>query len=194
MQVQLQEKFLVVRDGTGLMISSGAEKSCLSLREITATESVPKTFRLRYEVWKVETTLLPSIQKQGLITDEHDAHARHWAVFDGHKMLAAARMCIHEVQEESPDAPAFSKSRLPTPVATINRLVVVQSARKLGLAKQLDECRISAAKSDNAKCIVGTAAPVRIVGLKRLGFQLTGELFIQPYCPLLTMHGMVLML
>jgi GNAT superfamily N-acetyltransferase len=103
-------------------------------------------------------------------------------------------MCIHDEQEESPDAPAFSKIRLPAPVATINRLVVVPSARKFGLAKQLDERRIFAAKNGGAKCVVGTAAPARIAALERLGFRLTGDLWIQPYCESLAMHGMVLML
>jgi predicted GNAT family N-acyltransferase len=165
-----------------------------SVIEISNTDWVPLTFQLRYAVWKVETALLPHIVKQGLITDEHDAHARHWAAFVGDKIVAAARMCIHEVQEESPDAPAFSRIQLPTPVATINRLIVVQSARKSGLAKQLDERRIFAAMSDGAKCIVGTAAPGRIAALGRLGFRITGEKWTQPYCESLRMQGMVLTL
>ena len=105
------------------------EKSGLTLREITRTAWVPQTFRLRYEVWNLEAALLPHIHQQGLIADEHDAHARHWASFDGDEMVCAARMCIHNVQEESPDAPAFVKLRLPTPIATINRLVVVPVIR-----------------------------------------------------------------
>ena len=176
------------------MISCGVEKGFFSLREITNTEWVPRTFRLRYEVWNVETTLLPHIQKQGLITDEHEAHARHWAVFDGDEMVAAARMCIHDVQEGSPDASTFSPIPLLTPVATINRLVVVPSARNLGLAKQLDECRIYAARSNRAKCIVATAAPTRIAALQRLGFRLTEE-WIQPsFCESPMMQGMILTL
>jgi Acetyltransferase (GNAT) domain len=90
----------------------------IQVREITGTDLVPTTFRLRYEVWSAETKLLPSIQNKRLITDEHDAHAGHWAAFEGNEIVAAARMCIHDEQEESPDAPAFSKIRLPAPVST----------------------------------------------------------------------------
>jgi GNAT superfamily N-acetyltransferase len=100
---------------------------------------------------------------------------------------------IHDAQEESPDAPAFSQIRLPTPVATINRLVVVPSVRKFGLAKQLDERRISAAKCAGARCVLGTAAPARIAALERLGFHLTGEQW-KTYCESLAMHAMVLVL
>jgi predicted GNAT family N-acyltransferase len=166
--------------------------STIYLKEITKTHWVPRTFALRFEVWNAETTLRPEVREHLIIADEHDEHARHWAAFAGDEMVAAARMCVHDVQEESPDAPAFSRIRLPAPIATINRLVVVPLARKCGLAKQFDECRINAAKCDGAKCVVGTAAPARIDALKRLGFCVTGEEWIQPYCELLTMQGMAL--
>jgi predicted GNAT family N-acyltransferase len=129
-----------------------------------------------------------------MIADRHDEHARHWAAFIGDEIVAAARMCVHDEQEQSPDASAFSKIRLPAPIATINRLVVVPSARKSGLAEQFDKSRIIAAKSEGAKCIVGTAAPARIEALERLGFRLTGEQWIQSYCESPAMHAMVLML
>jgi predicted GNAT family N-acyltransferase len=166
----------------------------IQIREITGTEFVALTFRLRFEVWREETDLTNEVLSKGLITDGHDDHARHWAAFNELKMVAAARMCIHDGQEESPDAPAFSKIRLPAPVATINRLVVAPLARKFGLARQLDERRIFAARSDGAKCIVGTAAPARIAPLTRLGFRVTGEQWIQYYCKSIVMEGMVLML
>lgn len=153
-----------------------------------------KTFRLRFEIWNRETILRSHVREQGLIVDEHDEHARHWAAFIGDAMVAAARMCIHDKQEEAPDAPAFLKIELPTPIATINRLVVVPSVRRCGLAKQVDVTRISAAKNGRAKCIVGTAAPIRIDVLERLGFHLTGEEWVQHYCVSPGMHAMILML
>lgn len=147
----------------------------LQLCEITGSIIVPRTFRLRYEVWNQEETELRSdIHAQGLITDGHDAHARHWAVFDGERIVAAARMCIHPHQDETPDFPAFSQVRLVTPVVTINRLVVHHLARKLGLASKLDKCRVDAARKDGAKCVVGTAVENRIASLEKLGFRLVG--------------------
>jgi GNAT superfamily N-acetyltransferase len=166
----------------------------VQIREITGTDKVPLTFRLRYAVWNDEAELTADVRAQKLITDDHDRHARHRAAFDGEEIVAAARMCVHKVQEDSPDARAFSKIRLAMPVATINRLVVAPRARRLGIAKQLDECRISAAKHEGAKCVVGTAAPARIDALETLGFRLTGEQWVQSYCVSPAMHAMVLML
>ncbi len=181
------------REPTGYSDVTSFARDEFRVEEITGTDLVALTYELRYRVWSGETPLLPHIQKQGLIVDEHEIHARHWAAFEGDQIVAAARMCIHEVQEESPDAPAFSKIRLPTPVATLNRLVVLRSVRKLGLANQLDHCRILAAKSDGAKCVVGTFAPARIAAVEKLGFHLTGEQWTQSYCESPAMHGMVLL-
>src|SRR5258708_11425513 len=115
------------------------------LREITNTDWVAKTLRLRFEVWRQETKLRPHVLQQGLISDLHDEHARHWAVFCGDEMVASARMCIHHSQADTPDAPAFSHICLPPPVATLNRLVVHSSARKIGLGSNLFQRRAEAA-------------------------------------------------
>ncbi len=139
---------------------------CLCVREVTGTEVVRQTFRLRYEVWKGETTLRPEVIAKGIITDEHDAHARHWAVFNGKQLVGAARMCIHHNQENTPDARAFDQVRLPVPIATINRLVVDRSARGHTLGYSLCKCRIEAARKSGARCVVGTAVEARIGSLE----------------------------
>lgn len=162
--------------------------------EITGTDSVASTFRLRYQVWAGETQLKANINSQGLISDEHDAHAQHWAVFVEGRLVAAARMCVHEQLCDTPDALAFSQVILPSPIATINRLVVHPSARGLGLASKLDEYRINAARKAGARCVVGTAAKARIPQLHRLGFELTGSQWVQPYATSLLFYAMVLVL
>ena len=55
----------------------------IQVREITGTDLVPLTFRLRYEVYSEETTLNSQSRLQGMMTDSHDKHARHWAAFEG---------------------------------------------------------------------------------------------------------------
>jgi GNAT superfamily N-acetyltransferase len=171
---------------------ASTESSSPLLREITNTDWVAKTFNLRFEVWNAETTLRSQVRAKGLITDDHDPHARHWGVFCGDEVVAAARMCIHLDQKESPDAAAFTQICLPAPVATINRLVVRPSARKLGLASKLCQCRIEAAKQDGAKCVVGTPVGTRIVSLEKIGFRLTGTEWIPNYAESLITHAMVL--
>jgi predicted GNAT family N-acyltransferase len=168
--------------------------STFDLREITGTQSVEDTFRLRYEVWNEQEELFPDVRKAGIIRDDHDAHAQHWAIFVGNEMVASARMCIHKLQTDTPDEMAFRKIDLPSPVATINRLVVHKSARGLGLSRQLDTCRINAAREHAAKCIVGTAVKARIEGLQRVGFELTPFTYKQSYSPTGIFYGMILIL
>ena len=138
-----------------------------------------ETFGLRFEVWSAETELKPAIMAQKVITDSHDNHARHWAAFDGSSMIAAARMCLHDRQKDTPDAYAFREVRLPSPVATINRLVVHNSARRRGLGTTLCMCRIQAAKQDGGMCVVGSAVEPRISSFETLGFRLIGKTAFQ---------------
>ena len=166
----------------------------VQVREITGTKYVPLTFPLRYEVWRHEAELTASVRAQELITDEHDEHARHWAAFDDGKMVAAARMCIHEMQEESPDAPMFNDTQLLFPVATINRLVVDKRWRRLGLARQLDLRRIQAAREGGAACVVSSAFDWRIKSLQTLQFRLTDFRWGPPFAHGLTSSGMILIL
>lgn len=166
----------------------------VQMREITGTKYVPLTFRLRYEVWRHEAELTATVRAQELITDEHDEHARHWAAFDDGNMVAAARMCIHELQEETPDAEAFKTMKLRVPIATINRLVVKRQWRESGIARQFDTQRIEAAREGRAACVVGTAFDWRVASLQRYGFTPTEYRWTMPYLESLTARAMVLIL
>jgi GNAT superfamily N-acetyltransferase len=172
--------------------SASIESRSPVLQEITNSDWVAKTFGLRFEVWNQETKLRPHILQQRLISDPHDEHARHWAVFCGNELVAAARMCVHHDQADTPDAPAFCQFRLPQPVATLNRLVVHLSARNIGLGSRLCQCRVEAAKVDGARCVVGTFTDARVASLERLGLRLTGQRWIPNHAESLVANAMVL--
>ena len=164
----------------------------IEVREITGTQHVCETFRLRFEVWNAETPLRAHVREIGLITDEHDVHSRHWAAFLDCQLVAAARMCIHGTQDETPDGPAFDGMSLPPPVATLNRLIVHPSARSRGLATSLDKCRIAAARAGGAMCVVGTFPPSRVAGLERNGFRLLGQPWVPHYAETFVFQAMAL--
>jgi GNAT superfamily N-acetyltransferase len=149
----------------------------LSVREITGTHLVPLTYALRYLVWSRQVELPELFQQNGQIYDDHEDHARHWAVSAGDETLvASARLCIHENEQEIPEADLYTELKLPCPVASINRLVVEQSARNHGLARLLDSHRIGAARDAGAACIV--VAPTddqRVRALLKAGFSLTSS-------------------
>jgi hypothetical protein len=162
------------------------------IREITGTEFFPLAFPLRYEVWKDEAELTATVRTQKVITDEHDEHARHWAAFDACETVASARMCIHRVQDETPDAATFKEIVLPAPIATINRLVVKKEWRHAGLARQFDVRRVEAAREASAACAVGTAFDWRVASLQACGFELTEYRWTMPYMEFLLGRGMIL--
>ena len=155
-------------------ISLGEE---FRVEEVTGTEWVRLTYELRYRVWSREVQLPESFQRKGLICDEHEDHARHWAVFsDTGILVASARLCVHESERDIPEADCYTQLQLPHPVASINRLVVEQSTRNRNLAQALDLQRIEAAKSVGAACIV--VAPTddrRVRALGKAGFTLTSS-------------------
>ena len=142
------------------------------MREITGTDLVPLTFRLRYEVYTAETSVSLRSRLEGTMTDAHDEHARHWAALAGNLLVASGRMCIHNAQDEIPDEFVFREVELPTPIATINRLVVKSEWRKRRLSKQIDLCRIQAARENRAACVVVSAFDWRIGALHEHGFKL----------------------
>jgi predicted GNAT family N-acyltransferase len=136
---------------------------------------VPLSYALRYRVWSSEVQLAENFQKEGLIRDEHDSHARHWGVLsDKGNLVASARMCVHHDLQSISEADFYSQLEVPSPVASINRLVVDQCVRGRKLGSSLDSHRIEAARMMGAACIV--VAPTddyRVRALGIAGFSLT---------------------
>jgi len=176
------------------MLAAEQSGAAFELREITGTSFVEDTFHLRYEVWDRETELVEAVRQLKVISDFHDVHARHWAVFRGQQMVASARLCTHRLQSQVPFAEEIESLVLPGPIATMCRLVVHESARKLGLARHLDECRIRTAQDGTAKCVLVSAAPSRIAGLQSLGFRFTGLTHNAWYSTAISFHAAVLSL
>jgi predicted GNAT family N-acyltransferase len=165
------------QDCSQIMLSPVPLGEEFRVEEITGTEWVPLTYELRYRVWSREVQLPESFRRKGLIRDEHEDHARHWAVLsDAGILVASARLCVHESERDIPEADCYTQLQVPHPVASINRLVVEQSARKRNLAQALDLQRIEAAKGAGAACIV--VAPTddrRVRALGKVGFSLTSS-------------------
>lgn len=138
---------------------------------VEGTPILAEVQRLRFCVWKAEGVKLHD-ETSGTIADPHDDHALHWAVFDGDCLVGAARLCIHDRRADVPDAHLLSGLRLPEPVASMNRLVVLRSHRGLGIGMSLDRQRVEKATQMGARSIAVTAVDYdrRCSQLIRLGF------------------------
>jgi hypothetical protein len=93
--------------------------------------------------------------------------------------VAAARLTVHSVLSEVPDAeiykPVFPEG-LPGPIGVFTRLVVARSHSGLGLSGALDLCRIAAARSEGCRYAIGEtfAGLPRLDQMRALGFEIAG--------------------
>ncbi len=131
---------------------------------------------LRVRAWATE---IPEVVAMKCWLDEFDGGARHWAAFDGGKIIAGARMSIHSDIAEVPEAAVYTgffHDPLPAPIASINRLVVDPSYRGKGLGTKLDLIRVDAAVSANCGCVIGEtpSGERRVKQLESIGFSRAG--------------------
>jgi len=150
----------------------------MELREFGAVDDrlLAEIGRLRVRAWSTETA---AAEAMGSWLDEFDGAAAHWVVFDGGKLVAAARLSIHLDLAKVPDAESYEGVfREPPvgPIASLNRLVVDPSARGLGLSKRLDLVRLQAAEAYGCRsAILSTASgPHRVRQLIGWGFEAVG--------------------
>lgn len=150
----------------------------VDLREITDIDPVllEQIGRLRVVAW---ATVIEKATDLGSWVDAFDPKARHWVVYQGAELVAAARMTIHPSLDEVPDAESYSgmfQEPLPPPIASLNRLVVHPSARRMGLSKALDVARLEAAERLGChSAILSTASgPNRVRQVQGWGFEWIG--------------------
>jgi GNAT superfamily N-acetyltransferase len=144
----------------------------IEMRRLASATEIAECQRLRYEVWSAEGVEMNE-SEAGTIADSHDDHAMHWGVFDGTRLVAAARLCFHETLVEAPDGQLFAGLEIPTPMASMNRLVVTKSHRGLGIAKELDQTRIQHGRTFGARAIIicpNVNSKRRIRSLEAQGF------------------------
>ncbi|NEO85935.1 MAG: GNAT family N-acetyltransferase [Spirulina sp. SIO3F2] len=141
------------------------------------TQLLQNIGELRIRAW---SSVVPDAAQLTCWLDNYDATARHWAVFDGEKLIAAARMSIHAHLHEVPEPEVYVgcfPRPLPAPIASFNRLVVDIDYRRRGIAKTLDTLRLEAARHAHCASIV-LATPsglYRVRSLESLGFQCVGS-------------------
>jgi GNAT superfamily N-acetyltransferase len=152
-------------------LSRSLSISSASVRELTTVAEINAAQRLRYVVWQSEGAAIHHPERE-IIADEHDDHATHWGVFDGDLLVGAARLCLHTELRDAPDGEMFANRGLPSPIASMNRLVVLRSHRGLGIGSQLDEVRIQKAKEWEARAIIITPSNIaaRRQALEKRGF------------------------
>ena len=159
-----------------MTLSQAESHSSGSVRELVRASEVEAAQRLRYVVWQSEGVVIHHPERES-IADHHDDHATHWGVYDEDQLVGAARLCLHDELGEAPDAELFVNADIPTPVASMNRLVVLKSYRGRGIGGWLDHVRIQKAREWNARTVIITPVNVdsRKKSLSGLGFHVLSK-------------------
>jgi len=159
-----------------MTVSRTESRSSCSVRELITASEVEAAQRLRYVVWRSEGAVIHHSETE-IIADHHDDHATHWGVFDEDQLVGAARLCLHDELAEAPDAELFVSADIPSPVASMNRLVVLKSYRGQGIGGLLDRARIQKARELSTRTVI--IAPVNVhsrkQSLRELGFQVLSK-------------------
>ncbi|MCP9493354.1 MAG: GNAT family N-acetyltransferase [Pyrinomonadaceae bacterium MAG19_C2-C3] len=152
--------------------------------EISDAATLERIFRLRVEAWQT-VGIAPELFPNGSWQDEYEDEARHWAVFDGERLLAAARLTFHSHLAEVPNAGVFLDLNFDAapPLASISRLVVHPAARGLGLSCKFDRVRLQTARDAGCRTILAfTSSDTRLRSLVRQGFMvLSSQKFYNEY-------------
>lgn len=134
-------------------------------------------YDLRIQSWISVGVLEPGKYKNDVCMDEHDHHAFHWAIRINSKIIAAARLCVHNSLNELPDSGFFVDitEEIEAPIATLNRLVVHPDYQKQGLSRLLDKVRFDKAAELKCRSIIVVGPGYRINSLAKQGFKVVGN-------------------
>lgn len=136
--------------------------------EVSAPETIAAIQRLRVVSWTAIG--VPAAQfPNDVWRDAGEEHPpfRHWAAFDGERLVAAARLSVHLTLAETPGGHLFADlpCSITPPIASLNRLIVHPDAQRRGLSRKFDEVRLAAARAAGARTVVAYWS--RITGLAR---------------------------
>jgi hypothetical protein len=150
----------------------------LQLREVRASDwaMIEQIGQLRVRAWQTE---LAGACTMSSCLDEFDRIARHWVFFSDGEPVAAARLSIHATIDELPEQEGYAgvfQNPPPSPIASLNRLVVDPTVRGVGLSERLDAIRLDAAEEAGCRCAVGAtdSGERRIRQMVRMGFEVVG--------------------
>ena len=161
--------------------------SSLRLTEVEYPERIFDIGKFRIQGWRKEKGVDPDFFAQKTWLDELDRTARHWIVTNGSEIVAAARLSFHDSLLDVPYAdmltPEHRRHFENKRVASLNRLVVSPECRGQGISGQLDRIRIERARSQGAEVIIAFPQLIRIESLRKMGFEMLGELLSIPEMP-----------
>ncbi|WP_111979184.1 GNAT family N-acetyltransferase [Algibacillus agarilyticus] len=155
-----------------------------SKNEKAAFEHLIDIGQFRYRLWQ-HTDMAMSGPVENTWLEPEDLTSYIWQIKDHDKIVATARMSIHDSLASLPEAALYEglDALYPTPIASFNRLVVANEYRSIGLAHKLIMLRVQAAKQLGAKSIALDCPEHRINTMKKFGFEAVSKPKAGTKCP-----------
>jgi hypothetical protein len=113
-------------------MTRASERNSLMPVRVDDESTLLQIQELRRRAWSTNGELPEFIARQDILKDEHDIHGLHWAILLEGQPIAAARMCIHNGVDSSPDPEALAgyEDMIFAPLASLTRLVVHPDFRR----------------------------------------------------------------
>lgn len=116
------------------------------------------------------------------LVDPHDEAARHWVALADDRVVGAARLTVHDVLEDVPEADCLGgvfPVPPPAPIGFLSRLVVAPEYRRRGVGRSLDEVRIREAEAARCRSLLvlvfEPSGEARVTQLTAQGFTVRGR-------------------
>lgn len=144
------------------------------IKEVKFEDYREEILSLRQRVWTdIGTPLSKLFFKTGFY-DEIDTYAFHWIIINKNCIIASARLSKHVNLDTLPDQHVLTTTsglNILFPLASLNRLVISNTHRKIGLSTELDIIRIKRAEEIGCNSICGISHQKRGLQLLHMGFK-----------------------
>jgi GNAT superfamily N-acetyltransferase len=161
---------------------------------VTDAPTLDAIYRLRASVWRETGDIALAAFRDGRWSDEHDPVSTHWVIRDDDRLVAAARLSVHERLGDVPEAEEYTAVglHLQGRIAAPARVVVAAEARRHGLASQLLDVQDAAARDAGCAFAVRQSSPAMCRLLERRGWRAAGPAGLDERFPGVRFHVMVL--
>ncbi len=131
--------------------------------------------QLRFSSWGYLLDKNPALKSRFIIS-ELDYKSQHIACHLDGFLIGCGRLSLHSCKDDIPDKPNFDPYTDDTsfPAAFMSRLIVHSDFRNRGIARRIDQLRISTAEQHDMRSIWVEAKANRIKALEAMGFSKLG--------------------
>jgi len=144
-----------------------------NIQEVNFRDYEREIVSLREKVWNYSEKYVAERYFKNNFIDQFEDNALHWIITNNGKVVASCRLSIHQDSNDIPDLRYIEKQildKLPSPIGSLNRLVIDPEWHGKGYGKLLDQVRFEKCRSLHCHSIIGITHGKRCNQLLNYGF------------------------